>query len=125
MSLQSHVRTCSKHVPSKRSVMYFCPIRRTKRGSQPVSDQSTDLRGKVAVVTGAGHGLGRAEALALARAGARLTLNDLPGDAVHAVAEEIRAQGGEAAVHEGDVAEWATGEGLLKTALTAYGSVDV
>jgi 3-oxoacyl-[acyl-carrier protein] reductase len=90
-----------------------------------VSDQSTDLRGKVAVVTGAGNGLGRAEALALARAGARLTLNDLPGDAVHVVAEEIRAEGGEAAVYEGDVAEWATGEGLLKTALTAYGSVDV
>jgi NAD(P)-dependent dehydrogenase (short-subunit alcohol dehydrogenase family) len=88
-------------------------------------DQSTDLDGRVAVVTGAGAGLGRSEALALAGAGARLTLNDLPGDAVHAVAGEIRARGGEAIVHEGDIAEWATAEGLVKTALSAYGSLDI
>jgi hypothetical protein len=51
-----------------------------------VTDQSTALDGKVAVVTGAGQGPGRAEVLALARGGARLVLNDLPGDAVQAVA---------------------------------------
>ena len=44
---------------------------------------------QVVIVTGAGNGLGRAEALALAAAGARLVLNDLPGDAVQAVADEI------------------------------------
>jgi 3-oxoacyl-[acyl-carrier protein] reductase len=90
-----------------------------------VSDQSTALDGTVAVVTGAGNGLGRSEALALARAGARLVLNDLPGDAVHAVADEITAEGGAATVHTGDVADWATGEGLVKTALSTYGSLDV
>jgi NAD(P)-dependent dehydrogenase (short-subunit alcohol dehydrogenase family) len=88
-------------------------------------DQSTDLHGRVAVVTGAGGGLGRSEAIALAAAGARLTLNDLPGDAVHAVAEEIRAGGGEATVHEGDIAEGDTAEGLVKAALSAYGSLDI
>ena len=46
------------------------------------------LDGRVAIVTGAGNGLGRAEALALAAAGARVVLNDLPGDAVAAVASD-------------------------------------
>ena len=53
---------------------------------------------RVPIVTGAANGLGRAEALALARAGALLVLNDLPGDAVQAVAAEIRASGGPAVV---------------------------
>ena len=52
-------------------------------------DEALTLTGRVAIVTGAGNGLGRAESLALARAGARLVLNDLPGDAVQAVAGEI------------------------------------
>src|SRR5205807_1785184 len=80
--------------------------------------------GRVAIVTGAGNGLGRAEALALARAGARLVLNDLPGDAVQAVAGEIAAGGGQAVVAAGDVADWATGEKLLATALERYGQLD-
>jgi len=88
-------------------------------------DDELTLTGRVAVVTGAANGLGRAEALALARAGARLVLNDLPGDAVQAVAAEIRAGGGQAAVAAGDVAEWPTGELLLATALGAYGRLDV
>jgi len=51
------------------------------------------LSGKVAIVTGAGNGLGRAESAALAQAGALLVLNDLPGDAVAETAERIRAAG--------------------------------
>ena len=57
-------------------------------------DEALAVDGRVAIVTGAGNGLGRAESLALARAGARLVLNDLPGDAVQAVADEIAAAGG-------------------------------
>ena len=45
-------------------------------------DEALAIAGRVAIVTGAGNGLGRAESLALARAGALLVLNDLPGDAV-------------------------------------------
>jgi NAD(P)-dependent dehydrogenase (short-subunit alcohol dehydrogenase family) len=84
-----------------------------------------DLDGRVAIVTGAANGLGRAESLALARAGARLVLNDLPSDAIEAVAAEIAAAGGQAMVAAGDVGEWPTGEMLLAAALDAYGRLDI
>jgi 3-oxoacyl-[acyl-carrier protein] reductase len=88
-------------------------------------DEALALTGRVAIVTGAGQGLGRAEALALARAGARVVLNDLPGDAVEAVASEIRADGGQAVVAAGDIGEWDTGEQLLAAALAEYGRLDI
>src|SRR5690349_21861144 len=85
----------------------------------------SSLDGRVAIVTGAGNGLGRAEAIGLSRAGARLVLNDLPGDPVNQVADEIRAAGGDAVVCTGDVGEWSTGERLLAAALDAYGQLDI
>jgi NAD(P)-dependent dehydrogenase (short-subunit alcohol dehydrogenase family) len=83
------------------------------------------LAGKVAIVTGAGNGLGRAESAALARAGALLVLNDLPGDAVRETAGLIAAAGGQAVVSEGDIGEWETGAGLVRAALDAYGALDI
>jgi len=86
---------------------------------------SLSLAGKTAIVTGAGNGLGRAEALALATAGANVVLNDLPGDAVHTVADEIKASGGAAVVCAGDVADWDTGQQLVTTALESFGGLDI
>src|SRR5215510_5508100 len=88
-------------------------------------DDTLTLDGRAAIVTGAGNGLGRAEALALATAGARLILNELPGDAVQEVAGEITAAGGEAVVSPGDIGEWATGQQLVATALESFGRLDI
>jgi NAD(P)-dependent dehydrogenase (short-subunit alcohol dehydrogenase family) len=88
-------------------------------------DDALSLDGRAAIVTGAGNGLGRAEALALAAAGARVVLNDLAADDVHAVAEEIVAGGGEAVACPADIGEWATGQRLVDTALDRYGRLDI
>ncbi|MGY0023598.1 3-oxoacyl-ACP reductase [Streptomyces sp. YJ-C3] len=97
---------------------------------------STPLKGRTAMVTGAGRGLGRAEALELARLGANVVVNDFgqPGrdgsggaDATPAeqVAQEIRAAGGTATPHTGDVADHQQAEELVQLAVDTYGGLDI
>src|SRR5580692_4088059 len=83
------------------------------------------LDGRVAIVTGAANGLGRAEARGLAQAGARLVLNDLAADELRAAADEIRAGGGEAVACPGDIGAWQTGQDLVAAALRGYGQLDI
>ncbi|MES2937344.1 MAG: SDR family NAD(P)-dependent oxidoreductase [Pseudomonadota bacterium] len=87
------------------------------------------LQDKVAIVTGAGGGLGRAHALELARHGARVVVNDLGGDragsSAHAVAEAIRERGGEALVDGGDVRDFAQMQAMVDGAAAQWGRVDI
>ena len=80
--------------------------------------------GKVAAVTGAGAGLGRAHALLLAEEGARVVVNDI-GDGARAVVDEITGAGGEAVAHVGSVSDWDASAALVQTAVDAFGDLDV
>lgn len=81
------------------------------------------VEGRVAIVTGAGQGLGRAHALALGAAGADVVVNDV-GDAAEEVAEAIVAAGGSAIPVAADVSSWADGERLVATAVERFGRLD-
>jgi NAD(P)-dependent dehydrogenase (short-subunit alcohol dehydrogenase family) len=80
--------------------------------------------GKVAIVTGAGAGLGRAHALLLASEGAKVVVNDI-GDGASAVVDEITEAGGDAVAHVGSVSDWDASEALIRTAVDAFGDLDV
>jgi len=90
--------------------------------------------GRIVVVTGAGGGLGRAHALAFAAEGARVVVNDIgtsrEGEGTSTapaqqVVEEIRASGGEAVANADDVADWDGAASLIRTAVDAFGGLDV
>jgi NAD(P)-dependent dehydrogenase (short-subunit alcohol dehydrogenase family) len=89
---------------------------------------------RVVIVTGAGGGLGRAHALAFAAEGARVVVNDIgtsrEGDGsseepAQQVVDEILAAGGEAVANIDDVGDWAGAESLVRTAIDAFGRLDV
>ncbi|TFY96933.1 SDR family NAD(P)-dependent oxidoreductase [Ramlibacter rhizophilus] len=93
-----------------------------------------DFSGRVAIVTGAGGGLGRQHALALAARGARVLVNDLGGavdgsggsaTAAQAVVEEIRARGGEAVADGASVTDFDAVQGMVQRALDTWGRIDV
>lgn len=92
------------------------------------------LEGRVAIVTGAGRGLGRSHALALARHGAKVVVNDMGGDLsgqgldatpAQQVVEEIKSFGGDAVVSGHDVSDWTQAAELIGLAIEKFTRLDV
>jgi NAD(P)-dependent dehydrogenase (short-subunit alcohol dehydrogenase family) len=92
------------------------------------------LDGKIAIVTGSGHGIGRGEALELAAQGAKVVINDLGGSAsgegadkrpADEVVEVIKVRGGEAVANYDDVSDFGGAENMVATAYDAFGGLDI
>ena len=101
-----------------------------------MSSNSLDFKGRVAIVTGAGGGLGRQHALALASRGAKVVVNDLGGardgaagtgsvSAAQAVVDEICAAGGEAIANGASVTDFAAVQNMVSEAMAKWGRVDI
>ncbi|SOD29231.1 NAD(P)-dependent dehydrogenase, short-chain alcohol dehydrogenase family [Variovorax sp. YR752] len=98
------------------------------------NSSNIDFKGRVAIVTGAGGGLGRQHALALAARGAKVVVNDLGGardgsggsvSAAQAVVDEIKAAGGEAIANGASVTDFEAVQAMVKQAVDAWGRVDI
>ena len=83
------------------------------------------LEGRIAIVTGAGGGLGRSHAKFLARQGARIVVNDLALEAAEAVAAQIAAEGGEAIAAAGSVTDEAAVAAMIETVVAHWGRIDI
>src|SRR5262245_30437522 len=116
------------------------PLRRRVRQRPTVAARTEGgldmgaLDGRVAIITGAGRGIGREHALLFAAEGAKVVVNDLGGAAdgsgadqspAEEVAAEIRAAGGEAIANHDDVADWEGGQRLVNAAIERFGDLHV
>ena len=90
--------------------------------------------GRVAIVTGAGRGIGREHALSLASHGAKIVVNDLGGDVngagddvspAQSVVDEITELGGEAVVNGGNVADFTDAKAMINQAIGTFGGLDI
>ena len=90
--------------------------------------------GRVAIITGAGRGIGREHALLLAHHGAKVVVNDLGGSMdgegddigpAQQVVDEVKAMGGEAVANTDDISDWDGAERLIKTAVDTFGGLDI
>src|SRR5439155_12306551 len=113
---------------------YSAPGRRSRRNKTEDRMADVGFEGKVAIITGAGGGLGREHALLLASRGAQIVVNDLGGAVdgtgssagpAQKVVEEIEALGGVAVADGSSVATQEGAEAMVKTALDAFGRVDI
>lgn len=93
--------------------------------SSRVEPPAVRLDGKVAVITGAGSGVGRASAILFAAAGARVLVANRTGSKAEAVVATIRAAGGEALAVEADVSQSADVQRMIAAAVVAWGGLDI
>ncbi len=114
----------------------YAPNLSEPRKIKETDDMSEEIRldGRVAIITGAGGGLGRSYALLLAERGAKIVVNDLGGgvdgsgasqNMADQVVDEIRRSGGEAVANYDSVATPEAGEAIVRTAIDAFGKVDI
>ena len=107
-----------------------------KAGEMPRTNEGktmSEFEGKVAIVTGAGGGIGRCHAIEFAKRGAKVVVNDLggsvdgtgAGDAADAVVEEIRAMGGDAVANKASVADREGSKTIAADAISAFGRIDI
>src|SRR3954454_23444547 len=105
--------------------------------TRQITHESTRVRviceGRVVIVTGAGRGIGREHALAFAREGAKVVVNDLGGDMTgegadlspaQQTVEDIKAMGGDAVVNGDNVADFEGSRNIVKTAIDSFGRLD-
>jgi NAD(P)-dependent dehydrogenase (short-subunit alcohol dehydrogenase family) len=120
--------------PRGRPACHPQPRRAPRRRDPSTGAGMPRLTGRVAIVTGAGRGLGRAHALTLAAHGAAVIVNDLGGDVTghgsdltpaQAVSDEITAAGGAAVVSGHDVSDWGAAAELVTLAVETFGRLDV
>src|SRR5262249_14238007 len=125
----ARARTSRRERRARRDV-----LRRRARDRNDHRKDLTMLEGRVAIVTGAGRGLGRAEALELARQGATVVVQDFGtamdgsgsnADPSHDVVKEIEAAGGKAVAHFGDIADYSYVQGLVAEAVEKFGDVNI
>lgn len=86
---------------------------------------SRRLEGKVAIITGAGAGIGEAIAHKFAKLGATVVVNGLPDDPINEVTEAIKQYGGEAIAYAGDISEETHAQACVKTAIDHFGRLDI
>ena len=104
---------------------------RRRGAAQAVSEREDGIRmgnhlhGRTAIVTGSGHGIGKAVALALANEGAAVVTNARRADMAEAVADEIREAGGRAAAFPCDVSDFQATGGLIEAAINTFGRLDI
>src|SRR5208337_2366244 len=96
------------------------PVDTGRKGDWPM-----DFSGKVAIVTGAGKGIGRGVSLALAAGGARVVLAGKRDESINAVKAEIEKAGGEAVPIRADVAKWQDVQAMVKATMDRFGRIDI
>jgi NAD(P)-dependent dehydrogenase (short-subunit alcohol dehydrogenase family) len=110
------------------------PLGRARRTTTGVDQVTGICEGRVAIVTGAGRGIGREHSLMLAEQGAKVVVNDLGGEIdgsgkntgpAQDVVDEIVAAGGEAVANGDDISSWQGAENLVKQAVDSFGRLDV